>query len=58
MSQTIKARLRELVKQQEKDLTVDEHAMDVDAAGEDDKTIAILKGEQDIHYSTPYRSGN
>jgi hypothetical protein len=45
MSQTIKARLRELVKQQEADFTADQDAMDVDSAGgEEDKMVAVLKG--------------
>ncbi|KAJ9096745.1 hypothetical protein QFC21_005015 [Naganishia friedmannii] len=43
MSQTIKARLRELVKQQENGFAVDEDAMDVDAVGEDDKAMTMLK---------------
>lgn len=51
MSQTIKARLRELVKQQEADFTVTadagQDAMDVDSAGggEEDKMVAVLKGK-------------
>jgi hypothetical protein len=47
MSQTIKARLRELVKQQEADFTADQDAMDVDSAGggEEDKMLAVLKGK-------------
>ncbi|KAJ9114771.1 hypothetical protein QFC22_005647 [Naganishia vaughanmartiniae] len=49
MSQTIKARLRELVKQQEKVFMADEDAMEVDASGEDEKAIAMLKDINRLH---------
>ncbi|KAJ9098326.1 hypothetical protein QFC19_006450 [Naganishia cerealis] len=43
MSQTIKARLRDLVKQQEKDFAGETDIMDTEMAGENDQTMAMLK---------------